>query len=337
MEFSYLDYCQYLLTSPKNYTLTNLADHLTKTSHDRINRLLKENEISPEIVWKNAKETLQINEEAEVIFDDTVLDKRYSRKIELVRRQYSGNEHRVIRGIGLISCIYVNRKSEQFWVVDYRLYDPDGDEKTKLDHVSEMLLALVNTKKLPFAIVLMDAWYAAQKLMSLIDSLGKLYYCPLKINRLVDDTGGIEKYKRIDQLSWNELELKQGKLIKINQFPKDKKVMLFRVTISTNSTEYIATNDLSKNSTEEVAKTIKLRWKIEEFHREVKQVTGIESCQCRQAIIQKNHIVCCLLVWNFLKRLAAQTSKTVYQLKNEWLSTHLSFELQNPSIKIKLI
>ena len=42
MEFSYLDYCQYLLTSPKNYTLTNLADHLTKTSPDRINRLLKE-------------------------------------------------------------------------------------------------------------------------------------------------------------------------------------------------------------------------------------------------------------------------------------------------------
>ena len=85
MEFSYLDYCQYLLTSPKNYTLTNFANHLTKTSHDKINRLLKVNEISPDLVWKNAKETLQMDEEAEVIFDDTVLDKRYSRKIELVR------------------------------------------------------------------------------------------------------------------------------------------------------------------------------------------------------------------------------------------------------------
>jgi hypothetical protein len=35
-----------------------------------------------------------------LIFDDTVLDKRYSEDIELTRRQYSGNEHRVIRGIG---------------------------------------------------------------------------------------------------------------------------------------------------------------------------------------------------------------------------------------------
>jgi hypothetical protein len=277
MEFSYLDYCQYLLTSPKNYTLTNLADHLTKTTHDQINRLLKENEISPDIVGKNAKETLQIDEQAAVIFDDTVLDKRYSTKIELVRRQYSGNEHKVIRGVGLITCIYVTKKINQFWVVNYRLSNPEGDGKTKLDHVKEMLIDLVKVKKISFAIVLMDAWYATQKLMSLIDNLGKIYYCPLKVNRLVDDTGGIEKSKRIDQLTGRNLELNPGKLIKINQFPKDKKVKLFRVTRSTNSTEYIATNDLSKDSTEEVAKIIKLRWKIEEFHREVKQVTGISQ------------------------------------------------------------
>jgi hypothetical protein len=36
----------------------------------------------------------------------------------------------------------------------------------------------------------MDSWYATKDLMLLIDSLGKLYYSPLKKNRLVDDTGG---------------------------------------------------------------------------------------------------------------------------------------------------
>jgi hypothetical protein len=29
------------------------------------------------------------------------------------------------------------------------------------------------------------------KLMAMIDGLGKIYYCPLKKNRLVDDTGGV--------------------------------------------------------------------------------------------------------------------------------------------------
>lgn len=66
--------------------------------------------------------------------------------IELVRRQYSGAEHRVIRGIGLISCIYVNRITGQFWVIDYRLYEPDGDGKSKLDHVQEMLKGAVYAK-----------------------------------------------------------------------------------------------------------------------------------------------------------------------------------------------
>ena len=96
----------------------------------------------------------------------------------------------------------------------------------------------------------MDSWYASQRIMALIDNLGKIYYCPLKVNRLVDDTKGVEKYKRIDKLIWNELELEQGKIIKIKKFPKDKKVKLFQVIISTDKTEYIATNDFSENHAE---------------------------------------------------------------------------------------
>ncbi len=36
-----LDYCQYLLVTQINYTLTNFADHISKFSHDKINRFLK--------------------------------------------------------------------------------------------------------------------------------------------------------------------------------------------------------------------------------------------------------------------------------------------------------
>jgi len=56
-----------------------------------------------------------VDEDGSIIFDDTVIDKNSSNCIELVRRQYSsGTEHRVIRGIGLISCVYVNVKTGQF-------------------------------------------------------------------------------------------------------------------------------------------------------------------------------------------------------------------------------
>ena len=138
--------------------------------------------------------------------------------------------------------------------------------------------------------------------MFLIEDLGKIYCCPLKKNRLVDDTGGIEKYKSLEKMEWKESDLEPGKIIKIKGFPRDKKVKIFRVTVSANRTEYVARNDLKQNSIKRVKRVCKERWQIEGFHRELKQLTGVESCQCRRVQIQTNHIACAILVWTFLKK-----------------------------------
>jgi len=332
MNFTKLNYCQYLLSSQINYTLTNLADHLEAISHDQINRYLRREKLTPRLLWENVKPLIITQSNAYIIFDDTVLDKRYSEDIELTRRQYSGNEHRVIRGIGLVSCVYVNPDTGQFWVIDYRIYDPDKDGKSKLDHVGEMLQGLLYQKLLPFRTVLMDSWYATKDLMQYIDKLGKYYYCPLKKNRLVDDTKGVEKYKKIESLNWSLTELEQGKIIKVKTFPKDKTVKLFRVIVSTDKTEFIATNDFTQDSTDVVQKGCDIRWKIEQFHRELKQLTGVESCQCRKARIQRNHINCAMLVWLKLKDLAYKTGQTVYQLKYGLLSNYLIQQLKRPAL-----
>jgi hypothetical protein len=337
MRFTKLNYCQYLLSSQINYTITNLAEHLEQISHDAINYYLKREKLTPRLVWENVKEIVEPDANGYIIFDDSVLDKRYSQEIEMVRRQYSGNEHGVLKGIGVVSCVYVNPKVERFWVIDYRIFNPDVDGKTKIDHVKDMLENLVYQKLLPFDTVLMDTWYAVHSLMLYIDSLEKVYYCPLKNNRLVDDTWGQEKYKRIESLEWSQEELECGKIIKIKGFPQEKKVKLFRVTVSTNRTDYVATNDLSQSSTNVVQEVCKIRGKIEEFHREIKQITGIESCQCRKARLQRNHIACAMLVWIRLKNLAYQTGQTVYQIKHNLLSNYLIQQLKRPSISMCLV
>ena len=337
MRFTKLNYCQYLLSSQINYTITNLAEHLEHISHDAINYYLKREKLTPRLLWENVKDVIELDANSYIIFDDGILDKRYSKEIEMVRKQYSGNEHGIIKGIGVVSCVYVNPKVQRFWVIDYRIFNPDVDGKTKIDHVKDMLQNLVYQKLLPFDTVLMDTWYAVHSLMLYIDSLEKVYYCPLKNNRLVDDTLGKEKYKRIDLLQWSEEELECGKIIKIKGFPAQKKVKLFRVAVSTNRTDYVATNDLSQSSTNVVQKVCKIRWKIEEFHREIKQLTGIESCQCRKARLQRNHIACAMLVWIRLKNLAYQTGQTVYQIKHNLLSNYLIQQLKRPSISMCLV
>ncbi|MGZ8200034.1 MAG: IS701 family transposase, partial [Methylosarcina sp.] len=78
------------------------------------------------------------------------------------------------------------------------------------------------------------------------------------------------------------------------------------------------------------------RWKIEQLHREGKQVTGLERCQCRKARIQRNHIACALLLWGRLKQFANATGRTVYQLKQSLLDDYLCQQLKNPSLRMQL-
>ena len=57
---SRLAYCQYLLVSQINYTLTNYAEHTEKFSHDMANRYLSGDEIRPRLVWENvSKDVVQ--------------------------------------------------------------------------------------------------------------------------------------------------------------------------------------------------------------------------------------------------------------------------------------
>jgi hypothetical protein len=101
-----LDYCQYLLVSQINYTITHFADHTRKElSHDAINRYLRHERLTPRLVWEHVRSQIQSSPHGYVVFDDTVLDKNFSHHIEMVRLQYSGNAHCLIKGIGLVNCV----------------------------------------------------------------------------------------------------------------------------------------------------------------------------------------------------------------------------------------
>ena len=332
-----LDYCQFLLVTQINYTLTYFAEHTEQFSHDAAKRYLQGEKVTARLVWENVRGQVVATPRGYLVFDDTVLDKNSSFEIELVRRQYSGNVHEVIKGIGVVTCVYVNPELDQFWIIDYRIYDPDRDGKSKLDHVRDMLNNAVHDKQLPFRAVLMDTWYAERKLMLHVERLGKLYYCPLKDNRRVDDSDEQRPYQRIDELAWSEHEQQHGKTIHIKDFPKGHRVKLFRLALSTERTDYVATNDLAQDDTQATQEVCGWRWKVEQFHREGKQLTGLERCQCRKARIQRNHIGCAILVWIRLKQVAEQTARTIYQVKHELLDDYMRLQLRSPAVKMALV
>ena len=78
----------------------------------------------------------------------------------------------------------------------------------------------------------------------------KVYYCPLKANRQVDDSLATAPYQRVASLHWSDVELVKGKTIKVKGFPKEHKLRLFRVEVSSHRTDWVVTNDLAQESTQ---------------------------------------------------------------------------------------
>jgi uncharacterized protein YcaQ len=99
-------YVEYLVSTPKNCTCTYLAEHLEDVSHDVVNDFLHQKRFLPRELWKLVKDRIADSKDAFLLVDDSVQDKRYSRFMELVRAQYSGNAHRVIKGIGVVNLVH---------------------------------------------------------------------------------------------------------------------------------------------------------------------------------------------------------------------------------------
>lgn len=324
-------YGQFLLSSQVNYTGTYLADHLAELTHDNVQYFLKKQRFTPRQLWQQVRGEVVLSARGYVLFDDTVLDKRHSRRIALVRRQYSGNAHGLIPGIGLVNCVYVNPETGQYWLIDYRLYDPGADGHSKLEHVAQMLARLA-PRGITYRTVLMDSWYATTTLFKWVEKEGKIFYCPLKANRLADDSGGKEPYQPVGCLVWSAADVAHGKTVKVKAMPKDSKLKLFRVLVSPHRTDCLVTNELTQNETAAAEAESGVRWTIEQFHREAKQLTGLEACQCRLARSQRNHINLALRVWTRLKSLAYSSKKTVYQLKQGLLDAYMNRELAKPTL-----
>ena len=127
-----------------------------------LNRYLGGDKLTPRLVWAQVIDSIVTSPDGYLLFDDAVADKNYSFAIELVRRQYSGNAHAIIKGIGIVTCVYVNPETAQFWIIDYRIFDPDGDGLSKLDHLRQMFDHTLKHKGLEFRTVLMHSWYATR-------------------------------------------------------------------------------------------------------------------------------------------------------------------------------
>jgi len=235
-------YTEYLISTPINYTCTNLADHLEGVKHDAVTDFLQREKLTAHGLWELVQPLIHNDKDGYLIVDDSVQDKRFSKKIELVKLQYSGNEHGLVRGIGVVNLVHSD--GTDYYPIDYRIYAPQVDGKTKNEHFREMLLAALADKGILAKKILFDSWYAAADNLKLIERLKLIFVTGLKENRLVSlsvETG----YVHLKQLSWSDEQLHHGQIVKLKEVPF--KVRLFKVVATNGDIEWVITNDLTQD------------------------------------------------------------------------------------------
>ena len=297
-------YTNFLIGTQKQYSGMELSKVSPQNmAHDAVNRWLAEELLTPKKVWQNIRDKIDKGTGC-LCIDDSLLDKPYSKKISLAKYQYSGKHHGVAKGIDIVNMIWTN--GEQKLPVDYRVYEPTFDGKTKNDHAQEMLSS---AKKRGFSpqYVLMDSWFSSVKNLQTVKNYNWKWITEFKCNRKISLIKG--QYLQIQALDWT-----QKRVYKV--WLKEYGFILVTKTVAPNGdVAYLATNDLTLDSEELIRDHYSKRWDIEVFHRDIKQCCGIEKCYSCLQRSQRNHILCSFLAFIKLEMYKIKLKISCYEVK----------------------
>lgn len=274
-----LGYINFLLATPGVASAVEAARvqpvQRNAPAHDAFTRLLYRLEPDPETLWREAKPQVRLAEGA-LVLDDTVLDKPYARRMDLVGRHWSGKHKRVVQGIDLVSLVWTD--GDRILPCDYRIYH-DAKQATKNDHFRTMI-GVAHARGLKPEIVLFDGWYASLENLKHLRALGWRWLTRLKANRLVNkDRQGARPLSRTDlAATGTEVWLTGYGLVKV-----------FKIVAPDGDIAYWATDDLSMTDLQRQQRA-EYGWTIETYHRGIKQHTEVEGCAARGARAQRNHI-----------------------------------------------
>ncbi len=200
MNKEYLElYSDYLLSTFGYATATGLSRMVEgQVAHDQITRFLSAEEFTSKDLWILVKPTVREveQENAVLIFDDTIQQKPYTDENEVMCWHYDHTKGRAVQGFNLLNCLYhakgitipvafeLIRKPIEYCDLKTRKRKR-ASLYTKNELMRKMLLVCVQNK-LKFRFVLFDTWFSSKENMCYIKKdLVKDFICALKSNRLV--------------------------------------------------------------------------------------------------------------------------------------------------------
>jgi hypothetical protein len=319
-KYTGIDYINFLIGTQKAYSCSEAERVHPEVSdppaHDAITRLLHRMDPSTEELWQEAREFIDTNKGV-LILDDTMLDKFYAQKIELVSRQWSGKHKRVVKGINLTSLLWSD--GDKHIPCDYRLYEKAVDGATKNVHFRAMLTTAHERGFQPECVIF-DSWFSSLDNLKLIDRYHWIWLTRLKRNRLINPDGTSNR-------PIHEVELDEaGTVVHLKGYGF---IRVFKIVAPDGDIDYWATNDLNMSVLQRL-QWAEWEWLIEEYHRGLKQCCGVEKAQVRSSRSQRNHIGLAIRAFLRLEMYWFNTGISWYESKLQVIRSAVRSYLEAP-------
>jgi hypothetical protein len=292
-------YTLFLMAEPKYVSCVRLAEILAVVSHDSVNRFLLRERYSPEDLFHEVKGHL-IMSGGTLSVDDSVEDKPYRdpSKSAFVDYFYSGKHKRVVKGINLVTLYYTDTAGNSY-PVNYRICDKQ-EGKTKNDYFREMVLEVKQWGLEP-AWVTGDSWYASLENLKFLRNEKVGFLFGIADNRQVSvERGTTVRIEHVDILE-------DGLMVYLKAFGW---VKVFCQPFKNEPRYYILyqpkLEELKQLTRTDFKQIHDDHWKIECFHRIIKQVCNIERFYVRDEQAIRNHFFCSLCAFCKLQTLCIQ-------------------------------
>ena len=105
-------YTDFLISSFRLTTAVSLSEITNgKVSHDKIPRLLREEEFSSKDLWKHSKNLVREIEDVSgvLVFDDSIVEKAYTDENEIIAYHFDHAKNRNVKGINFITALYYSK------------------------------------------------------------------------------------------------------------------------------------------------------------------------------------------------------------------------------------
>ncbi len=325
-------YTDYLISSFGQTTATGLSKLMNgNVSHDQVSRMLSSPKVTSKDWWLMVKPAVREIEQPDglIIIDDSIEKKPYTDENEIICWHWDHSQNRNVKGINFLTTLYYAQETSL--PVAFEIVSKTGkyiDEKTgkekrrskvsKNEHARNMLQA-VDNNKIPFKYVLTDIWFASAENMRFVKlDLKKDFIMAIKGNRnvaLSEDDKSKKMYQRIDQLEIPEGTIQTIYLAEV-PFPLHAVRQVFTNKDGSTGVRYLVTSDLTLNA-DQIITIYQKRWKVEEYHRSLKQNASLAKSPTRTETTQTNHFVAALWAFVKIELLKVQTKKNHYQIKSQ--------------------